>query len=897
MDVQNKYYSLNSSSFSSQYNILSRAYLKQRKSYLVQKLVSRGMLFSKKKIRRYKRLALSALVTKRIIFQQFYYLFLSRLLRWFKYRLVHESNVNDQCKCFSLKLFRLFYFFSIREDKKKISKFLMGIPNTILRHYQKGILISRMKSLLKPLLTEYDYIYGRQGQIYKDQGSVYLEYGYPTGSWISNFFKKKRNRYKLSSLSLFSGYKGREFFNFRRRRRRKKFLRRKKHKYISKIVKMSKVNYLKSNVIPSFEIRAEAYLKYFYDYSIYDLHKIAYRFFKVFPYCSMGLIFHFLNKRLDFLVRRQFCNFRMSRIRDFLRKGLVYVNGIIIKDPSYIVRTGQLISFKLFIKDIYSSYIIGLFISMFSIKNSILRSTLKLKVYKILLRSLRYRAHMLKLLKIPFFKEKKKNDIGNLSEAELDLSIRRYLKKVRRQIRKKKMLLLRKKRLLARKKALMKKKNNSYEIKMNRGTKIMKSRSLDIKKKNEYRIKDNTFYSHKRDKNKVSPNKASRITNNQKRAYHSYSSKRKTNTSRNKFVRKPIKNYVEKRNYLPNVYSHRKHEKFRRRENNSKYIKPIRSANNDLWRRRKNDRHFLKINKKQKYHVKRRRYLINSKEIQGCSMSFSCKRRFTYMPRRVKKYAKKFFIRIEKNKDKYVYQIAARFFRRLRRYKVGWKKLDGVYNVFQWEKEFSNKYLYLKKNKRILLIRYLNIVKRNILYFFLVMCRKQKNFLNNITLSILSTNTLEECKCIKRDIVSVHRKYSGIVTKLRRVSRISKRPFYMYRRIKSFGAKLFIKSVRKRNNHLDSSFIKRNELYNVLIYASPTKFQKLLKISNYLLLLRYRVVLPYFYENSVYFNFECLRINPLRYIRKGCLISENRPGSSKMVLRNYWFRRNKYYLP
>jgi len=146
---------------------------------------------------------------------------------------------------------------------------------------------------------------------------------------------------------------------------------------MNKLVKFSKVNYFKYNVVPSYEIRAEVYLKYFYDYSINDLHKIAYQLFKIFPYCSLGLIFYFLNKRLDFLVRRQFCSFRMTLIRDILRKGLVYVNGIVIKDPSYIVKTGHLLSFKLFYKDIYSTSLIGLFISMFSIKNSILRGTLK----------------------------------------------------------------------------------------------------------------------------------------------------------------------------------------------------------------------------------------------------------------------------------------------------------------------------------------------------------------------------------------------------------------------------------------------------------------------------------------------------------------------------------------
>ena len=74
-----KQYDISNRSISFQYNMLSRIF-EQRRPDLIQRLVSRGVLYSKK-IKRYKRLGLAALITKKIIFQQFYYLFLSRLLK------------------------------------------------------------------------------------------------------------------------------------------------------------------------------------------------------------------------------------------------------------------------------------------------------------------------------------------------------------------------------------------------------------------------------------------------------------------------------------------------------------------------------------------------------------------------------------------------------------------------------------------------------------------------------------------------------------------------------------------------------------------------------------------------------------------------------------------------
>jgi hypothetical protein len=294
---------------------------------------------------------------------------------------------------------------------------------------------------------------------------------------------------------------------------------------------------------------------------------------------------------------------------------------------------------------------------------------------------------------------------------------------------------------------------------------------------------------------------------------------------------------------------------------------------------------------------KKRSYLVHYKDLDRCRFSFSCRRRFRSLLQKYSGNKKKrqICIEIKKDKDRYAYSLGIRFLRKLRKTRGGWRKLD-YYNVFHWEKDYSMNDSSLKKNKKILIIKSLHDVKKHLLYVFFSMCQKQKYFLNNVTFLILSTSTPEEYKFLIRDIVPIHRKYLGITSRLWRTRRSGK-PVYIDRRIKSFAVKLFIKSLKRWNNTLDVHSVKKNDIYNIIINACPTKFHKLLKISNYILLLRYRTVLPFFYDNSIYFNFECLRINPLTYIRRGCLFYENRPGSNKIVLRNYWFRKNKLYLP
>jgi ribosomal protein S4 len=408
MYVGTKSYDYYSGSMLTQHNSFARIFLRQRRQFVMPQVLGRGILFSRKKVKSYKRIALAALITRRLILHHLLYSFFAKFLIWFKRKLVREMTSNNKCRCAALKLFRDFFFIKLRHEKQQLADFLYKIPQTIMRRKQKERIFSRVKSLMRPLMVEYNYIRGLQGQIYRELGTEYLEYGTPTGRWMVNFFKRSKNRYKLSSLSLFSGYRGRTVFNLRRKRKKKKYLTRKKHKYTHKIVKFSKCNYVKNSVVPAYEIRAEAYLKYFYDYSLSDLHHIAYRLFKIYPYSSMGLLFYFLNKRLDFLVRRQLCNFRVSMIRDILKKGLVFVNGIRIKDPGYIVRTGQLISFRYFAKDIYSSYLISLFVSMYSIRNIVLRRLFRTKLYKIILSYFcnSNRMDLLNDLKIPTFMKK-----------------------------------------------------------------------------------------------------------------------------------------------------------------------------------------------------------------------------------------------------------------------------------------------------------------------------------------------------------------------------------------------------------------------------------------------------------------------------------------------------------
>lgn len=805
-------------SISYNYNKLSKYYVRQSRVEMNRALASRGIFLNKKKIHRYKRLAFSALITKRIIFQQFYYFFLSRLLKWFKFKLLKETEQRNACTCFSLGLLRSFYFFSIGEIKNVLFDFLDGIPDTIIPNKQKNLILSRIRTFAKPFITDYDYIQNIFGQFYFSKGNTYLDYGDPSANWIINFFKKRKNRYKLSSLSLFSGYKGRHFFQIRNKRsrnKRKKILHKKGHKYI--FDERKKVDTLKNNAIFSFEVRAETYLKYFYDYSLPDIHKITYVFFKIFPSCSLGLIFYFLNKRLDFLVHRKFCNFRMSAIREVLKKGLVSVNGIIIKNPSYIVRTGQLISFNLFQNDIKSSYLIGLFISMFSIRNNILRSTLKSKIYKILLNYLRYKTIVVQM---PFFKKyikiKDKTNTGLISFKKHHLA-RSFSK-------------------LKKKKELIRKKKFN----------LLKSKLSNLPKHTQNISRQTNRTNYKK------------IQSDQKRSY-TFSL-----------------DYKKEKGEIKNVTS----IKNKRLPNNTFYKKP-----------RNKSTHFVK-KKHNKFSYNRHRpykkkkvFVVHYKDISGCENSFHCKKKFRNLLS-----SKRYITKGQDNMSKnYGHKKNLRLFQRRLSHKLS-TNLRGQYDVFNWEKEFSNNQRFLRNSKKVLFIKYLKQIKSNIFSIFLSMCRKQKYFMNNINLSMPYIIDDIDSNTLLKNINSEHLKYRGLFKR-------GVKPRRYYTRIRSFGVKLFIKYLKNLNSSLDSNLRKKYELYNILINATPTKFHKVLAISNYMLLLRYRQVLPCVDKNSTYFNFECLRINPLNYIRRGSLIYENKSGSSKMILRNHWFIKNKYYLP
>lgn len=848
--INNKVFYFSNSSISQQYNILSRIYVRQRRPFLIQRLVTRGILFSKKKMRKYRRLALASLITKRFIFQQFYYSFLTRLLRWFRHKIVHEKYGNYyKCKCFSLNLLRAFLYFSIVEQRERVFKFIAGIPTTVLRRRHKKLLFHKVYSLAKPIMIRY----GR-GRL-RGLGLYFKGYS-PTGSWIVNFFKRSKYRYKISTLSLFSGYRGRTFFYIRRHRKKKKRgLTWKRRKYIEKFVKFSKVNkveYLKRNinVMPSYEIRAEVYLKYFYEYTLNDLHQISHRFFKIFPYCSLGLIFHFLNKRLDFLVRRQFCNLRITVVRDILKKGLVCVNGICVRDPSYIVKTGQLISLKLFVRDMYSSYIVSLFMSMFSIRNNILRKTFKMRIYKILLFYLRYKLVELKGLRIPVFSEIKYDQRRFAILRRIDSLRKRLLEYRSRSGCKSKFLKMGK---IGNN--FLRRKDRKVNVVMEVGErdKSRKKRKITFPKSLNFHMTQKRFYSYSHDR---------------KRSGRGFGFRRNTNR---------IDFFGVRRNELKN--------KGKGILNRNRY------TNRDSYRykyHKDSKFKFLDVRNLRGKHNKqkrRKRWLLRYRDIDMCKVRCSLKdriRRFI----RSKKFVfdkSRFYVDVQKNKDQYIYRVAIRYTRKIRKYKFGWRQLLGIYNVYHWEIDYNDNVRLYRRRLLIHLIKSLKKVNEVLLNVIISMCRRQRYFLNNIHLLILSYNRLKECNSLIRDIFPVHRRYLGIIYKYysRSGKLVSKE-----RRIKSLALKLFIKLLEKDNvNILDSSYVKKNELYNTIINASPTKFHKLVKVSNYLLLLRYRTVLPYYYEHSVYFNFECLRVSPLTYIRRGCILYENRPGSNKVTLR------------
>lgn len=820
-----KFHPVSTKSISFQYIMLSRIYLKHQRPNLIQKLVSRGILYSRKRIKRYKRLALSALLTKKIIFQQFYYLFLSRLFKWLRMKIIFSQV--EGCECFSLKLIKLFYFYSVRRVNKRIYDFLGGIPNTILPRSYKYLIFSRARRYLKPISSKFYKYKTVYGLGFKNFGSTYIDdsYSYPTSAWIVNFFKKKRNRYKLSWLHLFSGYRGRRLFQHRKYRRK----RRNTH---VKVLSKYKDGMLRNNSMLSSEVRAETYLKYFYDYSIYDLHKISYRFFKIYSFCNLGSVFYFPNKRLDFLVRRKFCNFRMYLIREILKKGLVCVNGIIIKDPSYIVRTGQLISFKLIVNNLYSVDIIGIFLSMYSIRNNILRTVLKSKLYKILLTYFRDRQIQ---LKVPFFRKR----IGINSKYDQKFLNRKknYLAKIRAKIRAKRikrLKLLQKRRLRGKGKERTWKGKSEFKPLLASANKPRRhiSKLLNIRPGSTH----------------------------QKRHYSSNRYYANANASSRKF---------------------KSFERQRHRNPHSTYV---------LGKMNKRNKSRNRNNFYPRSRIKRRfkKSVVHYKDKLSCDRSFFCERRTPILVN--KRWGRRASVK-QFNTSKYTAPKAKSMIKKFKRYTTESlsSKLHSDYDVLNWEKEYVHRRNIntIKRNKQILLIKYLKQTKLNVLYAFSSMCRKQRFFLHNLNIYVNLVIDHSEHSGLLKCLLYSHKKYRGIVKKNLR--------FY---RVGSLCTKLFIKSLKNNNNYFFSLTTKKNELYNMIINGTPTKFHKLLKISNYLLLLRYRVVMSPSYENGTFLNFECLRITPLNYVKRGnLLLYENRPGSSRIILRDHWFKLNKYYLP
>lgn len=445
--IRKRYHS-RTSALSYQHSLLSRIYLPQRGSRLIQRFVSKGVLFSKKKIKRYKNLALSALVTKRIIRQHLLYVFSFRLVEWMRRKI--DLLYKKDCTYFKRKrgntrkssfkktlgykrkihsFLRMFNIISYKRTNIILKNFINNLPETFLPRLRKRLIISRIRQAMRPISTYVTWKNRHQpsffeGFIKKKKyrnskqrtfsklamhalGPLYLQYNRPPQQWLARFFQRTRHRYKIFSLSLFSAYKGYSPFTQRKRRKRRTATR-KGHYSLEKHPKKYKNFFLRDNVAPAAIIKAEVYLKYFYDYSLSDLYKITNKFYKIFPGCSIGLIFFYINKRLDFLVRRKFCFYRMSVIREVLKKGLVCVNGVVIKDPSFIVHTGQLISFGMSIKNYHTSYLLGLFYFMFSIRSFLLRRTFKKAIYKILIEHLKQRSKSLLNLIVPSFNLRKR---------------------------------------------------------------------------------------------------------------------------------------------------------------------------------------------------------------------------------------------------------------------------------------------------------------------------------------------------------------------------------------------------------------------------------------------------------------------------------------------------------
>lgn len=218
-----------------------------------------------------------------------------------------------------------------------------------------------------------------------------------------------------------------------------------------------------------------------------------------------------------------------------------------------------------------------------------------------------------------------------------------------------------------------------------------------------------------------------------------------------------------------------------------------------------------------------------------------------------------------------------------------------IYHVFNWE--IGVKDLWRCPKNKLFFIQLLKKKKANVLKVFLSLCRKQKFFLVNLRMSLFSNIEKKDNRAIYRELLPIHLKYSGRVAKSFYNIEEEKHKIAKLR-ISSFAIKSFTKYIKIVNSMSKRPF-KQNIIYNLIINLSPTRLHTMIVESRYILLLKYRILLPYLSGNETYYNFEWIRLSPFSYRKRACLVYENpkSASSSNVILRDYWFKKNIFYLP
>ncbi len=171
------------------------------------------------------------------------------------------------------RLLRTFSLVSYRRINESIRHCISGLSTTILLKARKGLILSRLRYALRPSV-----IYVRWYEKKMFLNLPYISYNNPSRYWLARYFQhaRSRYRYKASHLPLFASLSTIGGFSLRKRRRKRgrRFTRYKTlHLNIVKEpFPLRKEPWLRDNITPGPAIGAELYLKYFYDYSINELH-------------------------------------------------------------------------------------------------------------------------------------------------------------------------------------------------------------------------------------------------------------------------------------------------------------------------------------------------------------------------------------------------------------------------------------------------------------------------------------------------------------------------------------------------------------------------------------------------------------------------------------------------